>query len=225
MSVSDAAVIDRVPDASLGALVVLFEDDWLIAIDKPPGLLSQPGLSERDSVSERVRLGRPDATGSLMMHRLDMDTSGVILLAKTPSAHRDLQQQFERRLVRKRYVARVERALVARAGIIDLPLRLDVDRRPMQRVCHAQGRAAQTVWHRAPHDDCTVVLLPRTGRTHQLRVHLAAGMDNPIVGDRLYGTAGERLLLHAARLCVSHPVTGEALQVDAPLPEWYRASQ
>jgi len=220
-----AAVGDRVTDPAM-ALVVLFEDESLIAIDKPVGLLSQPGRRVQDSVSQRVRDARPEARGSLMMHRLDMDTSGVILLAKSAPAHADLQQQFERRQVHKRYRARLARPARSAGGLISLPLRLDTDRRPFQIVCPTQGRAASTAWRRIVPDDghpdagCDVVLLPRTGRTHQLRVHAAAshGLDNPIRGDRLYGVEADRLYLHAERLVVRHPVNRQVLDLWAPLP-------
>jgi len=210
---------DRVPDTATG-LVVLFEDEWLIAIDKPVGLLSQPGRSVSDSVSQRVRDGRPDARGSLMMHRLDMDTSGVILLAKSAVAHTHLQQQFERRQVHKRYRARLEREPRCRGGLITLPLRLNLDNRPYQIVCRTQGRQAITAWRRGDAHARDVILLPRTGRTHQLRVHAAArdGLDNPIRGDRLYGEESDRLYLHAERLVVRHPVDESPLRLEAPIP-------
>lgn len=211
---------------------ILHEDARLIVVDKPAGLLSQPGKRESDSVVERVRAARPSARGPLMMHRLDMDTSGVLVLAKDAEAHRALSAQFERREVGKRYRARLERPPPGLGGRIALPLRLDPERRPLQVVCLSAGRPSTTLWRvgagvadsrdgsrAAPRgangvalDDpgrrpVDVVLHPLSGRTHQLRVHAAdpRGLDAPIVGDRLYGRAGARLMLHAERLAVRHP--------------------
>jgi len=127
-------------------LAVVFEDEVLIAVNKPSGLLSQPGRQVEDSVVVRVRAARPDASGSLLVHRLDMDTSGVLLLAKTPEAHAALQQQFEKRQVQKRYRALIDGDVSGAGGLINLPLRLDVDRRPYQIVCPDHGRAAVTAW-------------------------------------------------------------------------------
>lgn len=201
-------------------LVVAYEDDELIAVSKPSGLLSQPGKTVDDSVLVRVREARPEAHGSLLVHRLDMDTSGVLLLAKDPRSHAALQQQFERREVRKRYRAVLSGTVSASGGLIDLPLRLDIERRPYQIVCRRQGRAARTVWRRVgPHAHGTeVVFMPVTGRTHQLRVHAAdaLGLGLPVHGDRLYGHEAERLLLHAERLSVRHPASGESLTIHVP---------
>lgn len=193
------------------SLDVLYEDEWLIAIDKPTGLLSQPGISVEDSVATRVKFARPEATGSMMVHRLDMDTSGIILLAKDAATHRDLQQQFERRETFKRYRALLERAPSGAAGRIVLPLRLDTERRPYQIVDTALGRPSETAWYVPRGAEAGEILfLPRTGRTHQLRVHAAdaRGLDNPIRGDRLYGRQGGRLYLHAERLGFRHPASG-----------------
>ncbi len=209
-------------EAECGGLAVVFEDDTLIAINKPSGVLSQPGRTVEDSVVVRVREARPQAQGSLLVHRLDMDTSGVILLAKTPQAHAALQQQFEKRQVRKRYRALIDARLVNAGGVIDLPLRLDVDRRPHQIVCREHGRSARTAWKRMGwHGVQTeVVFLPLTGRTHQLRVHAAdhRGLGAPVAGDRLYGVESDRLYLHAEHLSVVHPVHGKRLAINAPCP-------
>ena len=201
---------------------MVYEDDTLIAIDKPSGLLSQPGKTVNDSVVVRVRAARPQASGSMLVHRLDMDTSGVLLLAKTPEAHAAMQQQFEKRQVRKRYRALLEGNMDKAGGVVNLPLRLDVDRRPYQIVCPEMGRAASTVWQRvASRGQYTeVVMLPRTGRTHQLRVHAAdrRGLGMPVRGDRLYGEPGERLFLHAEQLTVWHPVFNKELLLTARCP-------
>ena len=203
-------------------LAVLYEDEILIAVDKPSGLLSQPGRQVEDSVVVRVRAARPEASGSLLVHRLDMDTSGVLLLAKTPEAHAALQQQFEKRQVQKRYRALVAGDVSGVAGLINLPLRLDVDRRPYQIVCHEHGRAAKTAWKliRRSAQQSEILMYPQTGRTHQLRVHAShpQGLGFPVVGDRLYGQQGDRLCLHAEKLVVNHPSHGARLQFDSPCP-------
>ncbi|MEE9320130.1 MAG: RluA family pseudouridine synthase [Granulosicoccus sp.] len=203
-------------------LVIVLEDDHLLVVDKPAGLLSQPGLKVKDSVSERIRALRPQATGSLLVHRLDMDTSGLLLLAKSAEVHRNLQQQFERRLVKKRYDAVLSRPLTGQGGRIDLPLRLDIENRPRQIVCVNHGKASITVWRRSTTWDekARIVLFPKTGRTHQLRVHLAdpLGLGNPIAGDRLYGQSAKRMLLHASMLTFTHPVNGGVLKVCSQAP-------
>lgn len=216
-----------------GGLRVLYEDARLIAVDKPSGLLSQPGRTVHDSVSVRLVAARPDAARVALVHRLDMDTSGVLLLAKDADAHRRLSAQFERRTVAKRYRALLERRPGAAGGLIDLALRTDLDDRPRQIVDPAQGRPSVTAWFRRVQDivpgdpvatgatgATEVVLLPRTGRSHQLRVHVAdpRGLGIPVAGDRLYGAPGARLYLHAERLAFDHPGDGRRVVVTAPPP-------
>ena len=229
---------------------MLHEDARVLVVDKPPGLLSQPGVRVHDSVSARVVAARPDAGRVALVHRLDMDTSGVLLLAKDAAAHRELSAQFERRTVAKRYRALLERRPVAAGGTIALALRSDLDDRPRQIVDPERGRASTTTWFRRVQGECRdgapgadeVVLLPRTGRSHQLRVHAAdpRGLGIPIRGDRLYGgsrgdgpaegvrgegagpdaSSGlpERLCLHAERLAFFHPDDGRRCEVRAPVP-------
>jgi tRNA pseudouridine32 synthase/23S rRNA pseudouridine746 synthase len=203
-------------------LAVVFEDEVLIAVNKPSGLLSQPGRQVEDSVVVRVRAARPDASGSLLVHRLDMDTSGVLLLAKTPEAHAALQQQFEKRQVQKRYRALIDGDVSGAGGLINLPLRLDVDRRPYQIVCPDHGRAAVTAWKlvRRSAGQSEIVMYPQTGRTHQLRVHASdeRGLGFPVVGDRLYGLEGDRLCLHAEKLVINHPQHGGRVKLESPSP-------
>ena len=218
-------------------LPVVFEDESLIVVDKPSGMLSQPGRMVSDSVLSRVLQARPQATGSVLVHRLDMDTSGLLLLAKNRNAHRVLQQQFEQRHIGKRYLARLCAEPSAQGGRIHLPLRVDIDDRPRQIVCKTHGKQATTVWHRCSRrSPGHVWLYPLTGRTHQLRVHMAhpQGLGMAISGDRLYEghyssgrcvdqsspraacspvsaqdapeTGG--LMLHAQLLAFDHPVTG-----------------
>ncbi len=190
---------------------VVFEDAWLIVVDKPEGLLSVPGRDPRlqDSVSARL--------GALSVHRLDLDTSGLLLAAKDRATHGALQKQFALREVEKRYVAVLARDVGAE-GTIDLALRGDPMDRPRQIVDAVHGKRAITEWTRI--SPARVAFFPRTGRTHQLRVHAASplGLGAPIVGDRLYGTGGGRLMLHAEGLAFTHPVTGKRVSLTAPAP-------
>ncbi len=196
----------------------LFEDQQLIVVQKPCGLLSVPGRNPllQDSVLTRLRARHPDATGPLLVHRLDLDTSGVLLAAKDLATFTTLQRAFATRGIEKRYVAWLDGDVVGDGGVIELPLRVDVDDRPRQIHDPVQGKAAVTAWRvvdRA-HGRTRVELAPHTGRTHQLRVHAShpLGLDAPIVGDRLYGRTapepGQRLMLHAESLAFVHPVTG-----------------
>jgi len=202
-------------------LHIVFEDKTLLVVNKASGVLSQPGKTRDGSVVTQVRKGFQDARGPLLVHRLDMDTSGLLLLAKTRNAHRHLQQQFEHRQVRKRYTALLPQTPTAMGGIIHLPLRADWHNRPRQRVCFEQGKWSITAWRKSGNrasdhqhlTHCRVHLYPQTGRTHQLRVHMAAALNLPIVGDRLYGKPGLRLMLHADRLSFTHPDTNKPITV------------
>jgi tRNA pseudouridine32 synthase/23S rRNA pseudouridine746 synthase len=202
----------------------VFEDAWLVVIEKPEGLLSVPGKTPGlgTSVLELLRARHPDATGPLLVHRLDLDTSGLLVACLDARAHAALQRQFLRRTVQKRYLAVLEGRVEGARGTIDLPLRVDLHDRPRQIHDPRHGKAAVTDWEvvaREP-DRTRVAFSPRTGRTHQLRVHAAhpLGLGAPIAGDRLYGRAGERLLLHAAGLAFLHPVTGARVRFEAPSP-------
>ncbi len=205
---------------------VVFEDAWLVVVDKPVGLLSVPGRSGalRDSVQTRLRARYPAATGPLVVHRLDLDTSGLLLAAKDEVTHAALQAQFARREVDKRYIAWLEGVVAGDAGVVDLALRVDLDDRPRQIHDPIHGKAAITEWlvieRRA--QTTRVALIPKTGRTHQLRVHAAhpRGLGAPIVGDRLYGRVHDqpRLMLHAERLAFVHPHTGERIELVRPAP-------
>lgn len=202
---------------------IVFRDDTLLVVNKPSGLLSVPGKApeHRDCLETRVKAAYPAA---LLVHRLDMDTSGLMLFAMTRDAQRNFGRQFEKRVVEKEYIARVEGVLEQDAGEIDLPLIVDWPNRPLQKVDHETGKPAQTKWQVLAWEKATTVvrLQPRTGRSHQLRVHMLA-LGHPILGDRFYGTrrgkaASPRLHLHAERLSVIHPATGERvyLRVDCP---------
>lgn len=201
---------------------IIHADGALLVVDKPAGLLSVPGRGEdkADCLISRLRDGFP---GVLLVHRLDRDTSGLLVFALTPQAQAHLGQQFEGKLVDKRYLARVMGVPDGGKGRIDLPLTVDWPNRPRQMVCHDTGRAAVTDWRllRAEGDTARVQLRPRTGRTHQLRVHMQA-LGHPILGDTLYATgAGRdhpRLMLHAERLALTHPESGARLEFRAPSP-------
>ncbi len=192
-----------------------------VVVDKPAGLLSVPGkgADKADCVAARVAGMFPDASGPLIVHRLDMDTSGLMVLGLDAASQRDLSKQFERRTVGKTYVALLDGRVreAGDEGVIELPMRLDVDRRPHQIVDHERGREAVTAWRILGFEieggrECTrVELMPRTGRSHQLRVHAAEGIGAPILGDVLYGegASAARLMLHATDLAFDEPGGGE----------------
>jgi len=194
---------------------IIYEDAVMLVINKPAELLSVPGKNIQDSVFFRIQQAYPEAKGGLIVHRLDMSTSGLMLIALTKDAHKQLQKQFIKRTVKKRYVALLDGLLEADSGEIDLPLRLDIDDRPRQLVCYEHGRVATTQWEviARKNNQTKVYFYPLTGRTHQLRVHSAheQGLNAPIVGDDLYGTQGKRLHLHAEWIEFSHPVTRELM--------------
>lgn len=208
------------------SLDILLEDDHLLVVNKPAGVLSQPGKTVDGSMATQIRDAYPNADGPLLVHRLDMDTSGLMVFAKTAAVHRDLQQQFEHRKISKRYTAVLTKSLDAVGGQISLPLRLDLENRPVQIVCFEHGKSASTLWtsvddaSSSERDSTRVYFTPITGRTHQLRVHAAHmfGLNAAIVGDRLYGKEAERLMLHADRLDFSHPVTNERVHVTSRAP-------
>lgn len=210
---------------------IIHADADLIVADKPAGMLAVPGRGpdKQDCLSARVQCRYPDA---LVVHRLDMATSGLICLARGVANQRRLSQAFAARTVRKRYVARVIGRLPAGDGaadgwqLIDLPLSADWPHRPKRKVDHVAGKPSQTRWRFAGYDatrDATRVdLEPITGRTHQLRVHLAA-LGHPIVGDTLYGPASPlgpnlRMLLHASVLALPHPADGRLIEFVSPPP-------
>lgn len=197
---------------------IVYEDDYLLLVNKPPEFLSVPGKNLYDSVLTRIEALYPQATGPLLVHRLDMSTSGLLLVAKTKEIHKKLQTQFIKRTVSKRYEAVLDGEIEASEGEIDLPLRVDLDNRPQQLVCYQHGKKAVTRWKKIKVENgkTWVHLYPITGRTHQLRVHAAHvnGLNTPIVGDDLYGTKANRLHLHAAELVFQHPVTKERLTIE-----------
>lgn len=206
---------------------VVWEDEWYAAIDKPAGWLSVQGKADLPCIQDYARHIWPEATGPLVVHRLDQDTSGLLLIAKTAEAHRRAQHLFERRQIRKTYIALLEHPInadinhpVSLEGIISLPLGPDLDHRPRQMVSIAYGLEATTHYKVLDEDSRRIAFYPETGRTHQLRVHAASpqGLNNPILGDRLYGHLDKRLYLHATTLCFIHPYTHEQLRIDSPCP-------
>jgi len=208
--------------SSIPPLDILFEDDSLLIINKPPEFLSVPGRSDLPSIYDQVKANYPDATGSLVVHRLDMATSGVLLFAKTQEANKFVQAQFIKKSIHKRYLAVLDGVLEGDKGTVDLPIRLDVDDRPRQLVDHKHGKKATTHWEVIDrlYGKTRVYFYPQTGRTHQLRVHAAHvdGLNTPIIGDDLYGTKADRLHLHAETLTFMHPETREIITVTAPAP-------
>ena len=205
-------------------LPIVFEDTWVVVVDKPCGLLSVPGrdASVTDSVLARLRARYPHATGPLLVHRLDLDTSGLLVAALDPETYAELQRQFTGREVQKRYVAWLQGQVQGERGTIELPLRVDLDDRPRQIYDPVHGKAAVTEWHVLERSGgrTRVAFFPLTGRTHQLRVHAAhpLGLGAPIVGDRLYGHEEARLHLHAESLSFRHPRTGQRLSFERPAP-------
>lgn len=198
-------------------LEILYEDEWLMVVHKPAGMLSVPGKNDLDSILQRLHNLYPKATGPLIVHRLDMATSGLLLAAKTKEVHKELQALFETRLIQKRYTALLEGELETDEGIIDLPICPNPMDRPRQMVSREYGKRAVTSYRVLERKDgkTRVTFYPHTGRTHQLRVHAAhpEGLNHPMVGDDLYGQPSDRLYLHAAALEFVHPVTGEKLHI------------
>ena len=199
-------------------LEIVYEDPWLSVINKPAGMLSVPGKEDAVSVYSLMREQYPEADGPLTVHRLDMATSGLMLIAKTKRVHQNLQAQFKNRLVRKRYVALLEGIVPKDKGTVDLPLCLNPLDRPRQMVHTEHGKPAITdyqVLERLDGKRTRIAFYPRTGRTHQLRIHAAhpLGLHCPIIGDELYGEKADRLYLHAEYLEFTHPITGKTVRI------------
>jgi len=215
--------MDFVYQPPLDPLGVVFQDAGLLVINKPAGLLSVPGraVEHRDCLESRVREKYPDA---LLVHRLDMDTSGLMVFALNKEVQRALGRQFELRQVDKTYAAIVAGDVESEHGTVDLPLIVDWPNRPLQMVDHERGKAALTYWRVLAQEQgkTRMSLHPKTGRSHQLRVHMLA-LGHPIVGDRFYAppevvAQSTRLMLHAERLSLNHPQTGERVYFESPSP-------
>lgn len=200
-------------------LQIVYEDEYFIVVNKPAGLRSVPGVDIKDSVYSRLKAGMGGAE-PLIVHRLDMGTSGLLVVAKTPEVHRQLQKQFLNRTVSKRYTALLSKVIDEVAGEINLPLTGDLFNRPRQIVCFKTGKKSITKWKVMETGETTtrIHFWPLTGRTHQLRMHSAheLGLHAPIVGDDLYGTPAARLYLHAASLAFTHPKTKERMSFEVP---------
>ncbi len=198
-------------------LDTVYDDQWLTVLNKPSGMLTVPGKALEDSLLTRFCAAHPEAVGPIVVHRLDQETSGLVIFAKDKATHKALQQQFEQHTISKRYIALLDGVVTHDEGVIDLPLRPDVDDRPRQRVDREQGKPAVTRYRVLDRHDgvIRISLEPLTGRTHQLRVHAShpLGLNCPIVGDRLYGRAASRLMLHAQSITFVHPATGETLSL------------
>jgi tRNA pseudouridine32 synthase/23S rRNA pseudouridine746 synthase len=217
-------VTPPIPDSA--AVKLVYVDDTLLVLDKPGGLLAVPGrgADKQDCLSARVQARYPDA---LIVHRLDMATSGLMVMARGPAAQRELSKAFAAREVKKRYIAIVAGRLEAPPqdwGVIDLPIIVDWPNRPLRIVDHRLGKPSLTRWRVLGHEEtCTrVELEPITGRSHQLRVHLRE-LGHPILGDTLYApldvqAMAGRLLLHACALSFVHPVTGTVLAFESTAP-------
>lgn len=199
-------------------LDIIYEDDYLLIVNKPAGMLSVPGKETADSVYSRIRHLYPDATGPLVVHRLDMATSGLLLIAKTKEVHQNLQAQFSNHSIKKRYTALLEGIVSDEEGTIVLPLCLNPLDRPRQIVDKEHGKPAITRYRvlARTESQTLVAFYPLTGRTHQLRVHSAhsLGLHCPIKGDELYGSKADRLYLHAEFLEFTHPVSKEKVTIE-----------
>ncbi len=218
--------LDVDPDPELAGfqrmeIPIVYEDEWLLVVNKPSGMLSTPGRIEEYSVETVMQQRYP---GSIIAHRLDMGTSGLLIVCKSLEVYRPLQEQFVKHQVKKKYLAVLEPIPIpkptpnpsTREGLISLPLRPDPMNRPRQVVDMEHGKRAVTRYEILNNNK--VALWPETGRTHQLRIHCAHpdGLGRPIVGDELYGRKGERLMLHASEIWFRHPVTGQEMHFETP---------
>lgn len=203
-------------------LDILHDDHEVVLVNKPSGLLSVPGKGDHlaDCLMARVKSVFPTA---LLIHRLDRDTSGVMIFGLTPHAQRHLGLQFEKRQTKKTYIARVWGKLAEKTGTVDLPLIVDWPNRPKQMVDHENGKQAVTDWRvvRSNENETRVRLFPKTGRSHQLRVHMLA-LGHPILGDPFYATEKARdyprLMLHSETLQFRHPDGGQGMRITAKAP-------
>jgi tRNA pseudouridine32 synthase/23S rRNA pseudouridine746 synthase len=211
-------------------LEIIYADQRLAVVNKPGGLLAVPGRGpdKQDCVVRRFKERFSDTIAQPAVHRLDMATSGLMVLALTAEAHRHLSRQFSERQVEKKYIALLDGSVEGEGGEIILCFRLDPDNRPHQIYDPARGKTGVTRWRRLhvrnseSRPQTRVEFIPLTGRTHQLRLHAAheLGLGCPIVGDSLYGGGkmGDPMLLHAALLAFTHPATGERLEFSSPVP-------
>ena len=224
LEVEEYPLLTRMREAAK-QMTIIYDDEWIVAVNKPAGMLAVPGNLDAPSVESRIREMYPDADGPLIVHRLDMDTSGIMILAKTKDTHKALQEQFYRRQIRKKYIAILDGPMPQTAkGIISLPLGRDNNDRPRQMVDHLHGKEAMTEYEVI--DSTHIAFYPITGRTHQLRVHAASkeGLGAAILGDRLYGNyhqasgtaqpPPDRLFLQAQSIDFTHPFTGNKMHLE-----------
>lgn len=196
-------------------LNIVYEDQWLLIINKPAGILSVPGKERQTSIYDLARKAYPEAEGPMIVHRLDMATSGLLIIAKDKKTHQHLQAQFKNRSIRKKYIALLDGVVPEDEGTIELPLCPNPLDRPRQMVDTQYGKPAITYYQVLERTDkyTRIAFYPHTGRTHQLRVHAAhpSGLHCPIIGDELYGKKGQRLYLHAESIEFTHPVNGQSM--------------
>ena len=205
---------------------ILFSDSTILLVNKPGGLLSVPGKGpdNADCVVSRMRALFPELPEQPAVHRLDLHTSGIMLLALTPQAHRNLVRQFQYRLVVKKYLAIVEGHVSGDSGTIELAFRLDPENRPRQVYDPVNGKQGVTLWKKIKEQghNTRIEFTPLTGRTHQLRLHAAhpEGLGCPIVGDYLYGSGqdGDKMMLHSSYLAFNHPATGQQRVFESEPP-------
>ena len=212
--------LDKAP--SQPTLKMIYEDDAIMVVSKPEGMLSAPGKNEKESVYDFAKAHIKGYDGPMIVHRLDMHTSGILVVAKNKDAYLNLQKQFTDRTVKKRYIALLEGNIEQDKGIVNLPLCLDHENRPQQMVDFERGKEAVTEFEviERKNGKTKIAFYPITGRTHQLRVHAAhqLGLKAPIKGDMLYGTHAERLYLHAEYLEFEHPESGERVKFTDKAP-------
>ena len=203
-------------------LEILWEDEWLLVVNKPAGMLSVPGKGAVGSMASLLRHRYPDAEGPMVVHRLDMATSGLLLVAKRKTTHQQLQAQFHHHTIRKRYIALLEGIVSSDKGKISLPLAPNILDRPRQQIDTVHGKPALTYYEVLSRtaNRTLIAFYPQTGRTHQLRIHAAHpdGLGSPIVGDTLYGHPADRLYLHAESLTFTHPITGQRITIVSSSP-------
>lgn len=220
MDVEDDPLPDKLTEPK--TIEIVYQDETIVVINKTADLLSVPGSKIERSVYSELKQQFPNATGPLIVHRLDMATSGLLVIALTKDVHKHLQQQFINRKVGKRYLALLGGILDIKHGVVDLPIRVDLDDRPRQVVCYEYDKPAVTEWQVIECSDgkTRVYFYPKTGRSHQLRMHSAhlKGLNCSIVGDELYGKPADRLYLHAEWLQLKHPDTGEVMAFQAKAP-------
>ena len=222
-SLNDSAAHSTKYDYTPHGVPVIYRDESIVVLNKPTGLLSVPGIGfeKRDCVAVRVASA---VEGARIVHRLDRDTSGVMIMANDKTSHRELSRQFQDRKVEKTYEAVVFGVVEEDSGSIDLPIRKDMENPPRQCVDHEQGKPSLTNWKviERMEDRTRLALYPKTGRSHQLRLHLCR-IGHPILGDDLYATIeqqamADRLLLHAVSLSVVHPATLKSMTFESPAP-------